>query len=211
MASKRTTVEFSLPNVGPGPDPCSLSGLAAEHDFVVVFLQRDHLCTNCRKQVRAVADRYGAFRERDAEVVSIVPEPQEKVREWQESYDLPYPLLADPEASAGETFDQPVRFGFLGELSDFLGRMPEVLVLDARTGEPEVAWSYTGRSTFDRPSVDEVLAALDDLRDDERREDGESGDGHGDDTVRGRGVENRANEDERSDEERGSEDERDGA
>lgn len=167
MAETRTTVEFSLPNVGPGPDPLSVSQLAADHDFVVVYLQRDHLCTNCRKQVQRVADRYEQFGNRGAEVVSVVPEPREKVTSWQDSYGLPYPLLADPDAAAGETFDQPVRFGFLGDLSDFLGRMPEVIVLDTRDGEATVAWSYAGRSTFDRPSVDDVLSALDDLREDD--------------------------------------------
>jgi len=164
MAQTRATIDFSLSNVGPGPDPLVLSDLVADHDFVVVYLQRDHLCTNCRKQVQTVADRYGEFRDRGAEVVSIVPEPREKVQSWQDSYDLPYPLLADPDAAAGETFDQPVRFGFLGDISDFLGRMPEVIVVDARDGTTEVAWSYAGRSTFDRPSVDDVLAAIDDRR-----------------------------------------------
>jgi peroxiredoxin Q/BCP len=164
MPEPQQSIQFSLPNVGPGSDPCSLSDLAGEHDFVVVYLQRDHLCTNCRKQVQAVGDRYEEFRERGAEVVSVVPEPREKVQSWQDNYDLPYPLLADPEASAGGTFDQPVRFGFLGDLSDFLGRMPEVVVVDGRGETPEVAWSHSGRSTFDRPSVGDVLAALDDLR-----------------------------------------------
>ncbi|WP_340099531.1 peroxiredoxin family protein [Salinibaculum salinum] len=164
MSESRPTIDFSLPNVGPGPDPCSLADLATEYDFVVVYLQRDHLCTNCRKQVQTIKDRYDKFRDRDTEVVSIVPEPREKVQSWQGSYDLPYPLLADPDVTAGETFDQPVRFGFLGSLSDFLGRMPEVTILDCRDGGPQVAWNYSGSSTFDRPDIDEVLVELDELR-----------------------------------------------
>lgn len=164
MAESHPAVEFSLPNVGAGSDPCTLAELAVEHEFVAVYLQRDHLCTNCRKQVQAVKERYGEFRDRATEVVSIVPEPREMVQSWQDSYDLPYPLLADPDAAAGETFDQPVRFGFLGDLSDFLGRMPEVVLVDCRGEAPVVAWSYSGRSTFDRPDVDDVLARLDELR-----------------------------------------------
>jgi peroxiredoxin Q/BCP len=151
---------FELDNVGPGPDPLSLSDLAGEFDAVVVLLQRDHYCTNCRKQVQSVADRYEEFRERNVEVVSIVPESRERVAEWQVSYDLPFPLLADPDATAGETYDQPVRFGFLGDLFDFVGRMPEAAVVDLR-GEPTIAWSHAGKSTFDRPSIDDLLARLD--------------------------------------------------
>ena len=157
---------FELANVGPGPDPLSLSDLAEEVDAVVVLLQRDHYCTNCRKQVRSVTDRYDAFRERNAEVVSIVPEPRERVAEWQDAYDLPFPLLADPDATAGEAYDQSVRFGFLGDLFDFVGRMPEAAIVDLR-GEPTVAWSHAGTSTFDRPSIDDLHARLDEVLADE--------------------------------------------
>jgi peroxiredoxin Q/BCP len=163
MSDAGPAIDFSLPNVGPGPDPCSLAALATEHDFVAVYLQRDHLCTNCRKQVQTLNEQYESFTERNTEVVSIVPEPREKVRSWQDSYDLPYPLLADPDAAAGDEFDQPVRYGFLGKISDFFGRMPEVVLVDCRSGEPRVAWSYSGSSTFDRPDVEDVLAELDSL------------------------------------------------
>ena len=156
--------EFELANVGPGPDPCSLRDLAADNAFVVLLFQRDFYCTNCRKQVQAVAERYDEFTEREAVVASLLPEERERAAEWQDSYDLPYPLLADPEAVASDAYDQPVKFGILGKFSDFLGRMPEAVVVDARGDEPTVAWSYAGESTFDRPSVDDVLAELDRLR-----------------------------------------------
>jgi peroxiredoxin Q/BCP len=155
--------EFSLPNVGVGPDPFSLSSLPERISFAVLFFQRDHYCTNCRQQVQELADHVDAFRERDAEVISIVPEPAETVAEWQQRYDLPYPLLADPEAAVGEAYDQPVRFGILGRFSDFFGRMPEVVVVDRRGDDPEIAYVHQGDSTFDRPEIDELLAELDAL------------------------------------------------
>jgi len=157
--------DFSLPNVAAGADPFSLSALDDEIDFAILFFQRDHYCTNCRKQVQQLADHVEAFRERNAEVVSIVPEPVERVESWQASYALPYPLLADPEAEVGEAYDQPVRFGLLGRFSDFFGRMPEVVIVDRRGSEPEIAYVHQGRSTFDRPDIEELLAELDDLRD----------------------------------------------
>lgn len=157
--------EVSLPNAAVGPDPFSLSALPEDVDFVVLFFQRDNYCTNCREQVQTVAERYGEFQARDAEVVSVVPEPLEAVKTWQDSYDLPYPLLADPEATVGDAFDQPVRFGMLGEFSDFLGRMPAVVLVDRRDDDPEIAYAYEGSSTFDRPDIDDVLAELDALSD----------------------------------------------
>lgn len=157
--------EFSLPNAGVGPDPFSLSALSDDVAFVVLFFQRDHYCTNCRKQVRDVAERYDEFRARNAEVVSIVPEPLDMVEEWQDSYDLPYPLLADPDTRVGDAYDQPVRFGLLGAFSDFFGRMPKVVIVDRRETDPKVVYAYEGSSTFDRPAVEDLLAQLDTLRD----------------------------------------------
>jgi peroxiredoxin Q/BCP len=155
---------FSLPNAGVGPDPFSLAALPDDVEFVVLFFQRDNYCTNCRQQVQTVAERYEDFQARNAEVVSVVPEPLAAVDSWQAAYDLPYPLLADPDAAVGDAFGQPVRFGALGSFSDFLGRMPAVVVVDRRGTDPEIAYAYEGSSTFDRPDVDEVLAALDALR-----------------------------------------------
>ncbi|MFB6282246.1 MAG: peroxiredoxin family protein [Haloferacaceae archaeon] len=157
--------EFSLPNVGPGPDPFSPDALPDDVAFVVLFFQRDHYCTNCRSQVQDLAGRIDEFRERDAAVVSVLPEPVERAEAWQEQYDLPYPLLADPDAAVGEAYGQPVRFGPLGRVSDFFGRMPEVVVVDRRAEPPEIAYVHRGRSTFDRPGIDDLLAELDALRD----------------------------------------------
>lgn len=156
--------DFSLPNVSTGPNPFTLSELSDDISFVVLFFQRDYYCTNCRSQVQSLADRIEEFHDRDAEVVSIVPEPVDRVAEWQSKYDLPYPLLADLDASVGDAYDQPVRFGILGEFSDFFGRMPAVVIVDRRGDEPKVASTYRGRSTFDRPDIDELLTELDTLR-----------------------------------------------
>lgn len=157
--------DFSLPNAAVGPDPFTLSSLPEDIRFVVLFFQRDHYCTNCRQQVTELADNYNAFRARDTEIVSIVPEPLEKVKSWQDSYNLPYPLLADPDAAAGDAYNQPVRFGILGKISDFFGRMPAVVIVDRHKDEPEIAYGYEGSSTFDRPEIDELLAVIDRLND----------------------------------------------
>lgn len=155
---------FELANVGAGPDPFSLAALPDGTAFVLLLLQRDHYCTNCRDQVQAVADRYDEFDTRNTVVVSIVPEPAEQLTVWQERYDLPFPLLADPDASVGGAYDQPVRFGFLGSWSDFLGRMPKAVLLDCRAGDPTPVYAYEGSSTWDRPTIDALLTAIDEHR-----------------------------------------------
>lgn len=159
-----TALDFELQNVGTGPNPLSLAAIATDNEFVLLLFQRDYHCTNCRKQVQAVAEMYDQFRERNTEVVSIVPEPADRLRDWQDSYELPFPLCADPETTVSNEFDQPVRFGFLGNLSDFLGRMPKAVLLDSRDDEPTVTYTNEGSSTWDRPDVEDLLAGIDDRR-----------------------------------------------
>ena len=67
-------------------------------------------------------------------------------------------------AAVSDAYDQPVRFGLLGKISDFFGRMPEVVVVDLRDDEPELTWAYRGSSTFDRPDLEKVLSVLPGLR-----------------------------------------------
>lgn len=150
---------FVLPNVGPGPDPLSLWDLEA--DFAVLLLHRDFYCSECRQQVRRVKKRYDEFERRDAEVVSVLPEDEETAAEWQKQYHLPFPVVADPDTELGERYEQPTRFGLLGKLHDVIGRMPAVVVLDLRWGEPTETYAHRGDSRTDRPRIEEILDALD--------------------------------------------------
>ncbi|WP_436935045.1 peroxiredoxin family protein [Halovenus marina] len=154
-------VDFELENVGSGPDPLAFRSLAADNDFVALFFQRDYYCTNCRKQVQTLASRYEEFRERNAAVVSIVPEPADRLEDWQSDYDLPFPLCADPDTRVSSEYDQPVRFGVLGRFSDFFGRMPKIVMLDCRGDTPEIIYTHEGSSTWDRPEIDDLLDVID--------------------------------------------------
>lgn len=69
--------------------------------------------------------------------------------------------FAPSETDVGDAFDQPVRFGLLGELHDFVGRMPAAVVLDRRAGE--ITYRHEGDTPGDRPGVDELPAAVDAL------------------------------------------------
>ncbi|SFR33637.1 peroxiredoxin family protein [Halogeometricum limi] len=156
MNTATTPLDFELPNVGRGPE--TYSPADSDADYLVLLLQRDYYCKLCRRQVQAVKRRYDEFEARDAEVVSVVPEPAERTAKWQQSYDLPFPLLADEGKSVGDAVNQPERFGVLGSLHDLVGRMPEALVVDADTGA--VLFDHAGDSPGDRPEIDELLAAI---------------------------------------------------
>lgn len=144
---------LEMPNVGTGPDRFGFDALDEGTDAVVLVLMRDYYCTKCKAQANRLADRYEAFRERDAEVVAVLPEDADRARGWA---DVPYPLLADAEKEVAAEYDQPTKYGVLGKLSDFAGRMPEAVVADV-TDEPTIAHVHRGDGINDRPSEDELL------------------------------------------------------
>jgi len=150
-------LDFSLPNPGPGPDPLSLSKLDA--DLAVLVFHRDHLCGNCRKQVDDFCGRYAEFVEHDAEVIGVLPEPEERAADWVDHHDMPYPMLADPDATLGDRYGQAIKLGPIGRRVDLIGRMPAVAIVDVRR-EPELLWSHTGSNPVDRPALDTVLREL---------------------------------------------------
>ncbi len=104
---------FELENAGAGTSPFRLVDTLSNPDIdaVVLLLQRDYHCPKCRRQVQDVAARYDEFEAENALIVSVLPESVDRARKWQESYDLPFPLLADPVKGLGDDLDQPSRGG----------------------------------------------------------------------------------------------------
>lgn len=149
-------LDFELPNLGPGPDAYSPAG--SDADYLVILLQRDYYCRQCRRQVQGIKRRYEEFEAKGIEVASVLPNEPGRAVDWQTTYDLPFPLLADPGTELGDEFGQPTRFGVLGELHNVVGRLPEALVIDLSTGE--ILLDHAGQSRDDRPGVDELLAAV---------------------------------------------------
>jgi len=154
---------FELRNAAVGPDPLSLSGIAEAVDFAILLLLRDYHCPKCKKQVQEVAEAAEDLDRRDTAVVAILPDSYEKAQDWQEKFDLPFPLLADPGKEVGEKYDQGTRFGALGQLHDVIGRLPKAVVMDLR-GEPEVVHTHEGENPADRPDIEDLLDVVDDIR-----------------------------------------------
>lgn len=135
----------------------SLEDATEQYDFIVLLFQRDFFCTNCRNQVQELEERYEEFRERNAQVISVLPERLSRAEKWDEKYELSYPVIADEDKKISDSFGQPVRFGALGNLHDLLGRMPLTVILDCRGDEVEVIYREAGSNPADRPSVDDLL------------------------------------------------------
>jgi len=161
--SSQSPPEFELRNAGVGPDPLSLSRIAGTVDFAILLLLRDYHCPKCKAQVQRVAEKAEDLHRRNTAVIPILPDSYEKASDWQQQYDLPFPLLADPEKAVGDDYDQGRRFGVLGRLHDVIGRLPKAVVLDLRE-EPRIVDTHQGESPGDRPELETLLATVDDLQ-----------------------------------------------
>jgi peroxiredoxin Q/BCP len=154
---------FELRNAGVGPDPLSLSTVAEKADFAIVLLLRDYHCPKCKAQIQRVADKAEQLDRRDTAVLPILPNSYERAEDWQDRYDLPFPLLADPSKDVSDEYDQQRRFGVLGQLHDVIGLMPKSLVLDLRD-DPQIVETHQGRTPGDRPALETLLESVDDLQ-----------------------------------------------
>ncbi|WP_255152729.1 redoxin domain-containing protein [Halorarius halobius] len=150
---------FELENAGAGTSSFRLEDAPSDPNIeaVVLLLQRDYHCRQCRQQVQDITARYDEFEAENALVVSVLPEPLDRARTWQESYNLPLPLLADPAKELGDALDHLSQFGVHGNLHDMIGRMPEALVIDVRGDDPIVTDIHEGTSPSDWPSIDKHL------------------------------------------------------
>ena len=136
-----------------------------ESDFVLLLFQRDYYCTNCKRQVQEVNERYQEFVDLGCEVVSILPENLTRAEDWDDEYDLDFPVVADEEAKISESFGQPVRFGPLGNLHDLIGRMPLTVLIDCRNDEMDISYEVAGSNPTDRPSTDDLIERISNLVD----------------------------------------------
>ncbi|WP_181685301.1 redoxin domain-containing protein [Halorhabdus salina] len=158
--------DFELPNVGVGPDPLSLSAVIGASDFAVLLFLRDYHCPKCKAQVGEISEHARQFNEMKTAVLPILPEPRDKAARWREKVvsEFPFPLLADAEKTVAEQYDQPTRYGPVGQLSDLLGRLPQSVVLDTRGDDVDMVFEHAGDSIDDRPTPTELIDTVEDVQ-----------------------------------------------
>lgn len=70
---------------------------------VLYFYPKDDT-PGCTRQACEIRDQWSAFRDTDAVVLGVSPDPVESHVRFKEKYDLPFPLLADEEHEVAEAY-----------------------------------------------------------------------------------------------------------
>jgi len=91
---------FTLPSTEGGK--ASLKDYAGQ-TLVLYFYPRDDT-PGCTKEAEAFRDQLDAFSERNAVIVGVSRDPLDKHEKFRAKYDLPFPLLSDPDTKVHEKY-----------------------------------------------------------------------------------------------------------
>lgn len=140
---------------------------------LVVFFYRGGWCPYCNFQVREFTEHYEDFDERDTLPVAISVDRPEAAADTDENYEIPFPVLSDPDLEVHEAFgvsyeadeeevEQLAEMGMDVEAAS--GRdhhtyaVPAVFVVDR---EGIVEWAHADFDYSVRPSIEQLLDVLD--------------------------------------------------
>jgi peroxiredoxin len=131
--------------------PWSLSGQLELGPVMLVFYRGDW-SPYCNGQLASYARGVEEFEERGVQVAGISVDPPSNNAKMVGKLQLPFPLLSDPEGELARLFG-------LWDAEEGVA-LPSLVVVD-QSGE--VRYLYSGGDFADRPTDDEVFAALDKL------------------------------------------------
>lgn len=118
----------------------SLKGLLAEGPLILYFYPAD-FTPGCTRQACTFRDLHQEIAEGGEQVVGISPQDAETHRRFRDRYELPFPLLCDPEKKVIRAYgcDGPLGFGVRRRTfrigTD--GRIRDILTADLRIGRHE--------------------------------------------------------------------------
>lgn len=150
-------------------EPTSLQALLADAPLLVVFY-RGGWCPYCNVQVRQMSEAAQRFQRQGVTPVLISADRPEGAALAQTGYEIPFPVLSDPDLSAHRAFNvvltvdestQQKYRGFGIVLEDWSGRdhgsiaVASAFIVD-RNGR--ILWSHSALDYKTRPSVDQLIA-----------------------------------------------------
>lgn len=152
------SLEFTLPNVGDGPDRYTAPDLQSGSGIALVLLLRNHYCPLSRRKVRRLGERVDEFESEHVPVVAVLPDGPDRAEIWGRRYEPSFPLLADPaEADASAEDSTPNTFEAFGEVQEWVPQTPALVVVETYGDEPTVGQIYSGSTRQDCPTIDEML------------------------------------------------------
>ncbi|MBN8430846.1 AhpC/TSA family protein [Microbulbifer salipaludis] len=151
----------------------SLNSLLKMDAPILVVFYRGGWCPYCNVQIRQLAEAWPEFEKRGVTPVLISVDKPDASALAKATYEIPFPVLSDPELKAHEAFDVVVEiddataekyktYGIV--LEDWSGKdhhkvaAPGIFLVNA---DGAVAWAHVSQDYKTRPSVVQLLGMLD--------------------------------------------------
>jgi peroxiredoxin len=75
-----------------------------QHRNLVLIFFRSAECRECKELLRQIAERYGDYKQKEAEVLAISTDEIDRLRQLAQDVALPFPLLADNDGRVTELY-----------------------------------------------------------------------------------------------------------
>ncbi|WP_226702308.1 peroxiredoxin-like family protein [Microbulbifer elongatus] len=151
----------------------SLEGLLKSNAPILVVFYRGGWCPYCNVQIRQLAEAWPEFEKRGVTPVLISVDKPDASAMAKATYEIPFPVLSDPELTAHEAFDVVVEiddataekyktYGIV--LEDWSGKdhhkiaAPGIFLVGA---DGSIEWAHVSQDYKTRPSVEQLLGMLD--------------------------------------------------
>lgn len=145
-----------------------------ERGPVVLVFYRGGWCPYCNRQLHALQERIEEFRRRGTLIIAVSVDRPQKAREMVEAGRLDFPVIPDPSADLLEKYNAVMfvpedlarmykeKYGI--DLEAASGRRDHLIAVPATyviAPDGKIVFAHSDRDYKNRPSVDDVLAAVD--------------------------------------------------
>ena len=155
--------------------PVRLDDAVRTHSETLIVFYRGGWCPYCNYQIHELTTAYSEFQKRGIAILAISVDRAEEAARTQATYEIPFPVLADPDLEAHRAFrvtrevgdEELARLKGMGmDLERSSGQthhqvaVPAMFLVDS---SGLVRWAHADHDYKVRPSVAQILAAIDRL------------------------------------------------
>ncbi len=155
--------------------PASMEGLLKANSTLLVIFYRGGWCPYCNRQIRELTEAWPEFEQRKITPVLISVDKTDGASLAQRTYEIPFPVLSDPELKAHRAFD--VTFdvddamyerykGYGLDLEQWSGQGHHKIAVAAAffvNKKGVVTWAHTTKDYKTRPSAQQLLTVAEGL------------------------------------------------
>jgi peroxiredoxin Q/BCP len=106
----------------------AIDGQSLMGQKVVLYFYPKDDTPGCTKEACNLRDNYAALKKEGYEVIGVSPDPVAKHKKFEEKYELPFRLIADPEKKLIESYDAWGLKKFMGR--EYMGVIRKTFLID---------------------------------------------------------------------------------